>query len=345
MENKSKETFGKIRSLMERLDNPMTGLQAKLNEEKCVNEATTKNRVQVGRDEIVKIIETADEIQNEKNNGLFATFTYVKPAELLKTKQSVNNGILNTALSNHADKSEEEWHKSLTSFSELENSKKHKNPITSIVTVTRYHIKWHSLKNYDNDYSDYAEKLHTLRKKYRPELITNDGYLGDNQNQREKIDGIEIGRNNRTGKFARDFNMAKSNAKPKTVAYIMDENGNIVSEIPEEVMWSIHGKTPKNSNSDGVEKYMKDNLAAEVYEEYAKAKQELDAKFKARNFIWDSILCICCSVNGTSYYYINDALVASTVKNGGVNVNRNEMIKIAQEQLGESFDVIQGFAN
>lgn len=344
MDNKTKEAFAKMRSLMERMDNPMSAFQARLNESMYVNEATSKNRVRVGRDEIVELIEAADNEQNVTNRGLFATFTYVKPAEILKTKQNIDNDKLETALNNHADKSDTDWHKSLSAFKELENKRTNKTPISTIVTVTRYHIKWHSLENYDSDYSSYSTDLHNVRMKYNPDTIQSDGMLGDNHNQREKSDASKIGRINSSGKFARDFNMAKQYKKPSRTAYIVDETGNIVSEIPEEVMWSIHGKK-SNSSYDTGEKSMRDALTPEVYEQYVNDKKELDAKFQAANFIWDSILCICFSVGGTSYYYINDALIAETAKKNGIYVNQSEMIKIAEEQLGESFDVIQGFAN
>ena len=134
-ENGFKESVGKIRSLMERVEGSMSPYEATVNEQMRIDEATAKNRVQVTRDEILDILDKADDTQNENNQGLFATITYVKPASLLKTKRSIDNEKLSSALDNHADKSEEEWHKNLSQFRDAEKSTT-KNPISAIVTAT-----------------------------------------------------------------------------------------------------------------------------------------------------------------------------------------------------------------
>ena len=98
--------------------------------------------------------------------------------------------------------------------------------------------------------------------------------------------------------------MAKIIGKPKSTAYIVDETGHIVSELPNEVMWSIRGK---KSPKGGVESKLKNNLLTNLRAlDYAKLKAELDASFSPVNLLFDRTLCICCSVDGISYYYIND---------------------------------------
>lgn len=339
-EKNFKESVGKIRSLMERVEGNMSPYEASVNEQMRIDEATAKNRVQVTRDEILDILDMADDAQNESNKGLFATITYVKPASLLKTKRSIDNEKLSSALENHADKSEEEWHKNLSSFRDAEKSTT-KNPISAIVTVTRYLLRWHSPSNYNSAYNKYKTALSDLRMK-NGIAVDSDGMLGDNKNQRQSTDATGSGQFNQTGNFARDFNMAAQVGKPKSTAYIVDDNGNIVSELPNEVMWSLH---QKRGSSDGVESEVKKVLTGPALEEYAKAKAELDAEFSPRNLLFDRVLSICCSVNGTSYYYINDMLITKISKGSEVNVNPNEMVEIAKEQIGESFDGIQGFAN
>jgi hypothetical protein len=335
------ESVGKIHSLMERMGSNMTAYQATLNEEMCIAEASSKSRVQVSRDEILNLLDEADDAQNDTNRGLFATVTYVKPEDILKTKRSVDTDKLTGALGQYQDRGEEQWHKDLTAFSTAEKSNT-PNPITAVITTTRYHLRWHSKQNYNADYAKYSDALKTLRMK-NGVAIQSDGMLGDNHNQRQDFDSTGAVTQNQTGNIARDFNMAKLIGKPKSTAYIVDNTGHIVSEIPDEVMWSIHGKV---SSRGGVEAEVKKQLAdqPEALEAYAKAKAELDATFKARNLLFDRILCICCSVNGVSYYYINDQLVTAIAKKSEVNVNPQEMVNIAKEQLGESFDVMQGFA-
>lgn len=335
----NKETIGKIRSLMERVEGGMSPYEASVNEQMRIDEATAKNRIQVTRDKILDILDKADNEQNETNRGLFATITYVKPASLLKTRRAVDTEKITRALNNHADRGGEDWHRSLSSFRDAEKSTT-KNPITAIITATRYHIRWHSPENYNRDHSKFASSLHDLRMS-NGIAIDSDGMLGDNYNTREKSDATGAGKFNQTGNLARDFNMARMIGKPKTTAYIVDDTGNIVSEIPEDVMWSIHNKLPQKG---GVEAAVKKVLSGPALEEYAKAKAELDAEFNPVNLLFDRVLCICCSVDGISYYYINDQLITNIVKGSDVYVDKNKMIEIAKEQLGESFDIIQGFA-
>ena len=82
MKNKTKETFANMRSLMERLETPMTLNEARINEERYINEASNKNRVQVTRDEFIDIANKANDEQNEKKIGKFATITYVNYSEI-----------------------------------------------------------------------------------------------------------------------------------------------------------------------------------------------------------------------------------------------------------------------
>lgn len=337
--NTFNESLGKMHSLMERMGSNMTVYQATLNEEMCIAEAA-KRRVQVSRDEILDLLDRADDIQNQTNRGLFATVTYVKPESILKTKRSIDNEKLSSALGNYQDRSEEQWHKDLTAFGSAEKSNT-PNPISAVVTVTRYHLRWHSLKNYAKDYSKYRDGLSNLRMQHGVAIQT-DGTLGDNHNQRQSLDATDAAKINQTGNLARDYNMAKLVGKPKTTAYIVDETGHVVSELPNEVMWSIRGK---KSQRGSVEAEVKNQLSGEALEAYAKAKAELDASFSPVNLLFDRTLCICCSVDGISYYYINDNLISAIASKSEVNVNPQEMVDIAKEQLGESFDVMQGFAN
>ena len=340
MEKKTfNESVGKILSLMDRMGGNMTPYEATLNEARRIDEAVAKNRVQVSRDEILDILDQADEQQNVNNSNLFATVTYVNAANILKTKRSIDVEKLSGALDKHGDKTEEPWHRDLSTFKDAEKSTT-KNPISAVVTVTRYLLQWHSLANYARDYGEYRDGLSRLRMSHGIGVMS-DGMLGDNHNQRQETDATGAGKFNQTGNLGRDFNMRKVVNK-KSTAYIVNETGNIVSEIPDDVMWSIHGK---RSSSSGVEAEVKNTLSGEALEAYAKAKAELDAKFSGRNLLFDKMLCICCSVNGVSYYYINDALISKIAKGSEVNVNPQEMVKIAEEQLDATFEGIQGFAD
>lgn len=336
----TKEFVGKVRSLMERVEGNMSPYEAKLNEQTRIDEATSKNRIQISRDEILDMLDKADDEQNEKNSGLFATITYVKPAAILKTRRAVDTEKLTNALNKHSDMSDSDWHKNLTSFRDAEKSST-RNPIATIITTARYHLRWHTKKEYNREYSEYASALRTLRMRNGIGLDS-DGMLGDNRNQRRDFDSTDSATENQTGNIARDVNLKHLIGKPKYTAYIVNEEGKIVEEIPDDIMWAIHEKRKKKG---GVEASVKQVLTGQALEEYEKTKNELDASFDGRNLLYDLILCICCSIDGVSYYYINDAIVSSIAKGSSVKVNPADMVEIAEKQLGESFDVLQGFAN
>ena len=67
------------------------------------------------------------------------------------------------------------------------------------------------------------------------------------------------------------------------------------------------------------------------------------AKFQNKNLLYDRILSIVASVNGVSYYYINDALKHEVGKDTGIFVNPQDMQKIGIEQLSGSFADIKNF--
>ena len=59
--NTFNESVGKMLSLMDRMSGNMTAYEATLNEAQRINEAVAKNRVQVSRDEILDILDKADD--------------------------------------------------------------------------------------------------------------------------------------------------------------------------------------------------------------------------------------------------------------------------------------------
>lgn len=309
--------------------------------EKSVNQflvnESVGNRKQVTRDEIIDLLNTADD--SPINNGKFASVTYVKPVSVYKQKRMYKGKPLwrkddvQSALDKYADRSGEDWHKNLTAFNQ--DDAKGNNPISTVVVAQRYLLHWISQEKFRKDYADYANKLSNLRMKYKLGLKS-DGKLGDNHNQRQLSDtGAQL---NQTNNLSRDFNM--SGSKIKTTAYFVDENGNIVVELPSEVLKSM--LAPRKER--GPEKEAIETLSPEDLQAYAKAKAELDANFSPQNLLFDRILSIAISVNGQSYYYINDKLLTPIRDNGNVNVNQQEMVKIAEEQLGENIKDLMNFS-
>ena len=291
--------------------------------ENYLNEST--NRRQVSRDEIIDILNASDD--NAGNNGKFASVTYVKPVSVYKTKRSWRTEDMANALNKYSDHADKDWYRNLSDYNQ--EGAKGKNPVQTVIVTQRYLLHWSSQEKFKKDYATYANKLTDLRMKNGIGLDS-DGMLGDNTNQRQKSNtGVQF---NQTGKLSRDFNMAGS--KVKTTAYFCDASGNIIDELPSEVLNSM--LAPRKPYAP--EKAVTDVLSGEALDAYVKAKAELDKTFRAQNLLFDRILCIAASVNGESYYYINDKLTTPIANKSDVNVNQREMVEIAKDQLGETFD-------
>ena len=297
-------------------------------------EAVAKERVQVTRDELFDILDK----QDKDRQGKFVSFTYVKPVTVKKTRKTLDVDAISGALNAHSDLAGQEWHKSLSDFirpdSELKN-----NPIGAIIVVQKYLIHWINKEGYNKGYGEYSDKLTTLRQRYGVARDTA-GVLGDNNNQRETSAGVQF---NQTGNASRDFNMVGS--KVKVTNYIVNDEGHIIAEIPNDIVKLISSPRSNNLVEKAVAEALKDN--PEALQEYIAAKQEIVKSFIPKNFVHDKLLAVVATVNGMGYYYINDKLLAPITKNSEVVVNQGEMVKLAEEQLNQSFQDIdaEDFAN
>lgn len=330
MNIESKINTAKMLSLIDRMETNGTYNEGMMNESMHINEAMATDRVQVTRDEIIDILNAQDE---KGNGGKFASITYVKPETVYKTKRNWRNDDVTTALNNNAKYNDRDWYTKLTTYNDP--TVKGNNPISAVIAVQRYVLNWTRDENYKKAYADYKSKLSDLRMR-NGVAIDRDGMLGDNHNQREKSDyGPQF---NQTGNLSKDFNTA--NAKVKSTCYVVDNEGHVVSEIPNDIIKSIKA-LPSAAKP---EREVAMALSGPALDAYMKAKAELDKTFKTQNFVFDKILCISATVNGKSYYYINDMLKSPIASKSDVYVNPSDMVKIAEEQLGETFDAIQGFS-
>lgn len=330
MEDKNKIKVANILSLMERTEKHGTYSEAMENKIQHINEAVAKNRVRVTRNEIIDILNQQDE---KGNGGKFACITYVKPESIYKTKRNWRSADVTNALNNYQDRGGEDWYQKISGYNQ--DGVKGNNPISGVIAVQRYILNWTREENYNKAYSEYKDKLSDLRMR-NGIAISTDGTLGDNRNQRTKSDyGVQF---NQNGNLSKDFNTAK--AKVKSTCYIVDSNGNVTNEIPNDIIKSMKAlPSPMKPEKEAAA-----ILSGAALDAYMSAKKELNATFKSQNFLFDRILCISANVNGNSYYYINDALKSPIATKSDVYVNPSDMVKIAEEQLGESFDEIQGFS-
>ena len=292
------------------------------------------SRRQVSRDEILDVLNQQDD--DPKSGGKWATITYVKPVSVYKTKKSWRADDVQKALDNNSNRGGEDWYKNLSAFNQ--DGAKGKNPISFVVVAKRYMLHWHTQEDFGRDSRKYGEALRNLRMKNGID-IESDGYLGDNHNQREKFDyGAQ---QNQTGNLSRDFNMAKADSKKlKKLIFFCADQGNVISELPEDVLNSMLAPYKER----GVEKAVSNVLTGEALEAYAQAKKELDKGYKPTNLLFNQILCIAASVNGESYYSINHKLEAPIAKGGSVNINQQTMIEIAERILNENFEQLENYA-
>ena len=301
------------------------------------------NRIQVTRDEILDILNKTDE--DPKSGGKWATITYVHTASVYKQKRNMKtkevvwrNDDVQSALDKHSDRSGEDWHKSLSAFNQEDNDTKSKNPVSKIVLANRYLLHWHTQEDYGRDSWQSGERLRKARMSIGVALDS-DGYLGDNHNQRQKFDyGAQ---QNQTGNLSRDFNMAKMDRKRlKSFIFLCDDNGDVITELPEDVYYSMIAKFTLKP-----EKEVEAIATPEQLEAYMEVKRQELKNFNPKNLLFDRMLCIAASVNGQSYYYINDALSVPISKNkGAANINRQKMIELAKELLDENFEVLDEYA-
>lgn len=287
-------------------------------------------RIQVGRDEIIDMLNQ----QDESGVGKFVSFTYVKPKEYYKTKRNWRKDDVSSALTKYGREGNEHWYDAVNNFNTSDAVKKMN--LGGIIVTTRYVLRWQTKENYNRDYTSYANRLHDLRMRNGIALDSN-GTLGDNYNQRQQSSyGVQA---NQTNNLSKDFNMASVVGKPKSTCYIVGADGMIKGEIPGEVVKSMN---PLPSGPKA-ERGVSDVLSGEALQAYMDAKAELDKEFIGRNFLFDRILTIVATVNGVSYYYINDALKSEIAKKSEVYVNPGAMVEIAKEQLSASVEEVSNY--
>lgn len=291
----------------------------------------TTPRQQVTRDEIIDILNK----QDENGGGTYASFIYVKPQSFYTTRKNWRKDDVSKALANYTEMDNEHWYPHIKKFNNDESIKK-MSGIDGIIVTTRYNVHWTTPESYKKAYSDYSEKLHNLRMRNGIGMESN-GMLGDNHNQRQESDyGPQA---NQTGKLSKDFNLAGMTTKPKSTCYVVDSEGHVKGGIPDDVIKAMN----KPYSAPVPEKGVSDVLSGEALEAYMKAKAELDKTFSPRNFLFDRILSIVATVNGTSYYYINDAIKSEIKAKSDIMVNPQDMQKIAIEQLSDSFKEIADY--
>ena len=325
MDIESKIALIKQLDLMDRMDKHST-----LNESKkiddIINEAIADNRIRVSNSQILDIL-------NDQSNdlGKFVSITYVNAKDVMKTKRSWRKDDVDAVLSKYGREGNEHWFDKLNDFNQAE---KGKNPIRTVIAIMRYNLNWYSPESYARGYNKYASALRDLNMKNGIGRDSN-GMLGDAHNNSINTGyGVYQGASNA---LKLKQNVAK--AKVQSEFYMIDENGNIVGGIPSDVVRSISAVKKRADAPSVVQKALADN--PEALKAYIEAKKELDADFRSQDFMLDKILCIVASVKGKSYYWINDGINTPIEKGSDVNVNREQLLNIMKEKVGETFQDVE----
>lgn len=324
------DSYRKVRSLMERMERPYGFFLTE----------SFEDRRQVSRDEIFDVLNKQND--NPNTNHKWASVTYAKPGEVYKSgtrgRRYWRKDDVSQALDKNKDKSSEDWYQTLDAYNQTDLAEP--NPIKAVIAVQRYNIHWKSPDKWKEDYGKQADELKDLRMSVGL-AIDSDGMMGDNHNQRTTNDyGLQ---QNQTGNNSIDIDTKISKFTGK--AYIVDDNGNIVNEIPYDVLKSMAAKS--KTHSDRAAKPEKDaieQLAPEILEVYTQKRREIMSQFSPKNLKFDQILCIAAWDGEQSYYYINDKLMTTTVKDGDVLVNQQAMVELAEKQLDEIFTGINDFS-
>lgn len=284
-------------------------------------EGSSSPRIQVTRNEIIDKIEE----QDENGAGRWVGLTYVTVVPVYNTKKNWRKDDVDAALADYDREGNESWYDAVKSFNDDTEGKIKKLPMNkAIVVIRRYNLNWTSKESHNKAWGEYDTKMTDLRLRYGlPQK------MGDNHNQREKLDGVVQA--NQTGNLSKDFNFANVKSS-KTFCYVIDDAGHILGSFPEKMFYAMTKKpTPK-----GPEKTAIDMLGPEDLKAYSEGKAELDAVFQNKNLLYDGILSIVANVNGVSYYYVNDAIKREVGKDTGIYVNPSDTEKIALEQLSDS---------
>lgn len=326
------QSISKMLNLLERIDNDY----------KMLVESQEGGRRQVSRDEILDVLDRAD----ESGKTTFASFTYITDRPIYNRKSQYRGqklwrgddvkGALNKNREKHG---ESDWFKNLDAYANQEEDTK-LNPITGVIAITRYVVNWISPNKFTKRAGEEGDKLRNLRMSYGVGLDSN-GMLGDNHNQRYDS-GYGQQRFNQTDRLLRDFNMAKVQ-NMKSTPYFVDSEGHIVTDLPNDIYHSMSKLPKEDGEFDNVEKGVRDVIGGneEAMRAYSQAKAELEKDWRPENKLMDAILCIVATVDGEQLYYINDAAV--TRKNI-TNANQSELVKLAKKQIDETFNALNSSA-
>lgn len=306
--NKINIEIAKMRSLMERIDKPMTARQGMLNEERLINEGIERK---------VKTPEEVFEILNQLKENKWVCIGYVTEANLNLPKVQRKNPATNRM-------------KGYEDYETFGGEIGHEGEIGALVKITSYNYRYYGVENFNKKHNEFKQSANQIRPKYGLEPIKdkeNDYHQELNYGKGVKAYGGD--NEEKKGNFYVPFNSVGANVK--SVVYIVDTNGNIVKELtPEQVKKYI---LVNKREIDGVSALRKMNVEEEKIQEYIKEIQAL--KFSYKQLIGNQILWIVGATDGQKIIYLNDSLEKSV---NDININKEDFINKARERYAKEIN-------
>lgn len=304
VKNSLENEIAKMRSLMERVEKPHTASQAFLNEQTYLNE---------GVERMVQSPEKVFDILNDIGKNNFVSVGIVTGANL-KIPQVKKKNPETNKLKNYDD-----WEK----FGQEIGSKEE---IAALVGISSYNFRYYPNEEIKKQYGKYKSNVNDIRAKYGLEPMQ------DKENDyKEKMGygkGIDVYNGDdetKQGNFYVAFNAY--NVKPRSVVYVVNNEGHIVQELTQEQVIPYLKEKDPYAGISGVSALKKMGKEEEEIENFVNDIKAL--KFFYKNFEGNSILWIAATVNKQKIIYINDNLKKSV---SGIDVNPEDFIAKAKER-------------
>lgn len=301
--------IAKMRSLMERMEKPMTAMQAMLNESSMLTEAVERK---------VKTPEEVFEILNQLKENKWVCVGYVTEANLNLPKVQRKNPATNRM-------------KGYEDYETFGSEIGHEGEIGALVKITSYNYRYYGVENFNKKHNEFKQSANQIRPKYGLEPIKdkeNDYHQELNYGKGVKAYGGD--NEEKKGNFYVPFNSVGANVK--SVVYIVDTNGNIEGNgLTEEQAKKYI--LAKKREIDGVSALRKMNVEEEKIQEYIKEIQAL--KFSYKQLIGNQILWIVGATDEQKIIYINDQLSKCI---NDININKEDFVNKARERYAKEIN-------
>lgn len=296
--------IAKMRSLMERIEKPMTARQGILNEEMHLNEGVERK------------VETPDklfDILDQIGKNCFVCLGYVSGANLkLPTVQRKNP--------------ETNRMKSYDDYGTFGKEIGSEDEIGALVKITSYNFRYYNANDFDKLYGKYKNGINDVRGEFGlPPVADKEKNYSDKMSFGNGVEAYTGNNDEKKGNFYVRANTY--GVKPHGVVYAVNTDGHIVQELtPEQVKPYLKEKGEEVPGANALRKM---GAEEERVKEYIEKVNGL--KFVFKQFEGNGILWVAATVNGQKIVYVNSQLAKAV---NGIDINKEDFIAKANERYG-----------